>query len=408
MIDQTTTPETQLHVDYLDGYQYAGGILQFFSTAEGYVRTTPSVETTNGTPPPSYYYNYIYNYTDHLDEQMKSTAFQEVCERSSVRLSYTKDPQSGNLKILEENNYYPFGLKHSLYAAAPKMDYKKEEGQPENIPPVLNYVTNTPYNYKYQGQERQDELGLNWDSFKWRNYDYAIGRFMSIDPLADKYVYNSPYAFSENRVIDARELEGLEKVLVNKKDDKLIYNVGSSNKDKTAIHTYAHGDQTGFRDNTNIQADGKGNWVNTKSEFISVMSTGSEKEQWESRSADNPAVVVLHSCRTGRSITKDGEKTQDSAAEKFSEVENTIVVAPDERDYFSEGIFFDSEMGPYVNSNTDENAGYEKRDKKNEPVSDRTNERGEWIIYRNGEEIGRKPGNWEPNGKEVRDEYVEN
>lgn len=38
------------------------------------------------------------------------------------------------------------------------------------------------YKYKCQGQERQDELGLNWDSFKYRNYDYAIGRFMSIDP----------------------------------------------------------------------------------------------------------------------------------------------------------------------------------------------------------------------------------
>jgi len=66
------------------------------------------------------------------------------------------------------------------------------------------------YKYYYQEQERQDELGLNWDSFKYRNYDYAIGRFMSIDPLAEKYPYNGVYNFSENRVIDGRELEGLE------------------------------------------------------------------------------------------------------------------------------------------------------------------------------------------------------
>jgi RHS repeat-associated protein len=75
-------------------------------------------------------------------------------------------------------------------------------------------VGNNGYQYKFQGQERQDELGLNWDSFKWRNYDYAIGRFMSIDPLAEKYVHNGVYNFSENRVIDARELEGLEAVKV--------------------------------------------------------------------------------------------------------------------------------------------------------------------------------------------------
>lgn len=40
-----------------------------------------------------------------------------------------------------------------------------------------------------------------------------VGRFFNIDPLAQKYTYNSPYAFSENCVVNSRELEGLEKVL---------------------------------------------------------------------------------------------------------------------------------------------------------------------------------------------------
>lgn len=43
-----------------------------------------------------------------------------------------------------------------------------------------------------------------------RNYDPALGRWMNIDPLAEKYPYNGVYNFSENRVIDGRELEGLE------------------------------------------------------------------------------------------------------------------------------------------------------------------------------------------------------
>jgi hypothetical protein len=41
-------------------------------------------------------------------------------------------------------------------------------------------------------------------------HDPRIGRFFAIDPLAHIYSYNSPYAFSENRVIDGVELEGLE------------------------------------------------------------------------------------------------------------------------------------------------------------------------------------------------------
>jgi len=36
--------------------------------------------------------------------------------------------------------------------------------------------------------------------------------FLSVDPLAPDYPHNSPYAFSENRVIDGVELEGLERI----------------------------------------------------------------------------------------------------------------------------------------------------------------------------------------------------
>jgi hypothetical protein len=48
--------------------------------------------------------------------------------------------------------------------------------------------------------------------------------FFAVDPLASKYPHNSVYAFSENRVIDGIELEGLEVVLVHgtwaKRDDR--------------------------------------------------------------------------------------------------------------------------------------------------------------------------------------------
>ena len=86
------------------------------------------------------------------------------------------------------------------------------------------------YKYKYQGQERQDELGLNWDSFKWRNYMPDIGRFFNVDPLSEKYAYQSHYNFSENRVIDARELEGLEAKLLSPGVYEWRVNVQTGNK----------------------------------------------------------------------------------------------------------------------------------------------------------------------------------
>jgi RHS repeat-associated protein len=74
------------------------------------------------------------------------------------------------------------------------------------------------YRYGFQGQESDGEVKGEGNSinFTYRMHDPRIGRFLSIDPLAGKYAYNSPYAFSENRVIDAIELEGLEKYIYSK------------------------------------------------------------------------------------------------------------------------------------------------------------------------------------------------
>lgn len=47
-------------------------------------------------------------------------------------------------------------------------------------------------------------------NYKYRMHDPRVGRFFATDPLEKEYVHNSPYAFSENRVIDGSELEGLE------------------------------------------------------------------------------------------------------------------------------------------------------------------------------------------------------
>lgn len=76
------------------------------------------------------------------------------------------------------------------------------------------YSGGNEYRFGFQGQEGDDEhLGEgNSYAFKYRIHDARIGKFLSIDPLAPDYPHNSPYAFSENRVVDGIELEGLERV----------------------------------------------------------------------------------------------------------------------------------------------------------------------------------------------------
>jgi RHS repeat-associated protein len=66
------------------------------------------------------------------------------------------------------------------------------------------------YSYGFQSQEQDGELWEGVVTFKYRVEDARLGRFFSVDPLHSKYPWNSVFAFSENKVINAIELEGLE------------------------------------------------------------------------------------------------------------------------------------------------------------------------------------------------------
>ncbi len=82
---------------------------------------------------------------------------------------------------------------------------------------VYNTVTGRAYRMGCEGQKNHDALHGAAGTHRLCDQELQaprVGRFLSLDPLAAKYPHNSPYAFSENRVIDAIELEGLEKYLL--------------------------------------------------------------------------------------------------------------------------------------------------------------------------------------------------
>ena len=97
-------------------------------------------------------------------------------------------------------------------------------------PPIAVRGSYIPrYRYFFNGQEADNEVYGEGSvlGYEYRMHDTRIGRFWSVDPLASKFPWNSPYAFAENRVVDGRELEGKEVLLIGKQEDASFVLSGS-------------------------------------------------------------------------------------------------------------------------------------------------------------------------------------
>ncbi|WP_316634478.1 RHS repeat-associated core domain-containing protein [uncultured Flavobacterium sp.] len=133
----------------------------------------------------------MFQYKDHL---------------GNVCVSYFKNT-SGVPEILDETHYYPFGLKHDGYAVLPESNNK----------------------YKYNGKELQDELGLGIYDFGARNYDPALGRWMNIDPLAEKMRRHSPYNYAFDNPVYFIDADGMAPTganadpIIRDKDGNIVY-----------------------------------------------------------------------------------------------------------------------------------------------------------------------------------------
>ena len=102
---------------------------------------------------------------------------------------YLKDHQGNNRVVInhsgtveEVNHYYPFG---GTFAGT------------SSIQP-----------YKYNAKELDARKGLNLYDYGARHYDAALGRFTTVDPLAEKYYGISPYAYCGNEPVRRIDPDG--------------------------------------------------------------------------------------------------------------------------------------------------------------------------------------------------------
>ncbi len=140
--------------DYVAGFQYENGVLDFIPQPEGFVKSNPDGSFT-----------YRYAIRDHL---------------GSTRVVVNQD---GTLS--QKNDYYPFGQE------------------------IYRVTGGAQWNYKYNGKETQMALGLGWVNYGARYYDPALGRWWVVDPMANKMMSFSSYIYSLDNPIRFIDFNGL-------------------------------------------------------------------------------------------------------------------------------------------------------------------------------------------------------
>lgn len=88
-------------------------------------------------------------------------------------LGSTRTVLNASGTVIEKNDYYPFGLRHANSA----------------------HTLTANNRYKFNGKEEQVAGSLGVLDYGARMYDGQIGRWLNMDPLAEKYYSTSPYIY---------------------------------------------------------------------------------------------------------------------------------------------------------------------------------------------------------------------
>ncbi|KAA6302580.1 MAG: hypothetical protein EZS26_001087 [Candidatus Ordinivivax streblomastigis] len=183
-------------------------LLQPLSIQKGEIRPLTSSETLNILTT-DYSGNYVYEdnvlkrsifpggYTD-FEENTENGA----CNIEKIHYFYSRDHLGNNrdvvrkdgngIEIMQRMEYFSFG--------AP-------------LPPFIGDAAFQPY--KYNDKEFDQMHGLNWYDYGARFYDPLASRWLTPDPLAEKYYAISPYAYCGNNPVNRIDPDGKKVIFVN-------------------------------------------------------------------------------------------------------------------------------------------------------------------------------------------------
>jgi RHS repeat-associated protein len=133
---------------------------------------TPEGRIINSGTDNSPVWSWEYNLTDHL---------------GNVRAVIAPAATAGYSTLLQQTHYYPGGMAMSQ----------------------ISTTAGSTNNYLYNGKELQTSFNLNWYDYGARFYDPALGRWHSVDPMAELGRRWSPYVYTFNNPIRFVDPDGM-------------------------------------------------------------------------------------------------------------------------------------------------------------------------------------------------------
>ena len=79
--------------------------------------------------------------------------------------------------------------------------------------------------YKYNGKELDRMHGLDWYDYGARHYDAVLGRWMCVDPLAEKYTTTGGYVYTLNNPVKFIDVDGREWTQTTDKNGNTVITV---------------------------------------------------------------------------------------------------------------------------------------------------------------------------------------
>jgi RHS repeat-associated protein len=242
----------------------------------GWDQINASAEATVANPNPPHDYmaltanvtkaGYLYVYLSNESAQITDVFFDDL------RITHVQ-----NAGVIQAENYYAFGSTFDSYIRD-------------------NSLKN---DYKLNGKEDQDELNLGLVDFKSRMYDPVIGRWSSVDPMADLMKSYSPYSFVYNSPVLYIDPNGMKPKWNGQSGSSTGYyddeNGESLTWDEVQNYIKKEGGPNGKRNLMII--------LNSPQQFL-AMASAKNNENWHFYNADNLEDAISYTESYTKSVGK--------------------------------------------------------------------------------------------------------